>query len=317
MEKLKSKKAISLLTTITLLATTIVGSDIYEVKGGEISKDALKNLISEKALEYSKESSNYIKGKELLKENLSENKSSENLEEEIRVIVQLKESPAIKIEKNQYTSSVKKKEDKLKKSQENIINEVEKITGTKVKRTFGYLVNGFSINTKRKNINKIRAIEGVKSVSEVRVSYPDMEFAKKITDIESVWNDLGYKGEGMVVSIIDTGIDYTHKDLKVTDESKAKLNKKDVGDLSYGKYFTSKIPYGYNYADDNENIIDDGNQHGMHVAGIVAANGSEEECSTLEAVRGVAPEAQLLAMKVFSNNTNIAGAYDDDIIKAI
>ena len=42
-----------------------------------------------------------------------------------------------------------------------------------------------------------------------------MEFAKKITDTASVWNDLGYKGEGMVVSIIDTGIDYTHKDLKI------------------------------------------------------------------------------------------------------
>ena len=136
MKGLKSKKAISLLTTITLLVTMVVGSDIYEVKAKGISEDALKNLISEKSLEYSKESSNYIIGNELLKENLSENKSSENLEEEIRVIVQLKESPAINSEKDEYTSSVKKKEDKLIKSQENIIGEVEKITGTKVKRTF-------------------------------------------------------------------------------------------------------------------------------------------------------------------------------------
>ncbi len=34
-------------------------------------------------------------------------------------------------------------------------------------------------------------------------------------------------------------------------------------------------------------------------------------------VKGVAPEAQLLAMKVFSNNPEIKGAYDDDIIAAI
>ena len=321
MKKLKLKKIISLATTASLFFTMIIGSDIYEVKGEEISKDALKNLISEKSLEYAKESSNYIKGNELLKENISENKNNENPEEEIRVIVQLKAAPAVKVEKDEYTSSVKKKEEKLIKSQSSIVGEVEKITGTKVKRNFGYLVNGFSINTKRKNVDKIRAIDGVKSVSEVRVSYPDMEFAKKITDTASVWNDLGYKGEGMVVSIIDTGIDYTHKDLKITDESKAKLDKdeinKDVNSLSYGKYFTSKIPYGYNYADDNENIIDDGSQHGMHVAGIVAANGSDEECSTLAAVKGVAPEAQLLAMKVFSNNTANSGAYDDDIIKAI
>lgn len=39
--------------------------------------------------------------------------------------------------------------------------------------------------------------------------------------------------------------------------------------------------------------------HGMHVAGIVAANGSDEEVAKNEAIKGVAPEAQLLAMKVF------------------
>ena len=203
----KFKKTISLLTTITLLATMVVGSDIYEVKAKGISEDTLKELISKKSLEYSKESSNYIKGKELLKENLAENKVSENPEEEIRVIVQLKASPAVKSEKEQYSDAVKKKEDKLINSQKSIIGEVEKITGTKVKRNFGYLVNGFSINTKRKNIDKIRSIDGVKAVSEVRVSYPDMEFAKKITNTASVWNELGYKGEGMLVSIIDTGIE--------------------------------------------------------------------------------------------------------------
>ena len=93
---------------------------------------------------------------ELLKENISENKNNENPEEEIRVIVQLKAAPAVKVEKDEYTSSVKKKEEKLIKSQSSIVGEVEKITGTKVKRNFGYLVNGFSINTKRKNFRQKR-----------------------------------------------------------------------------------------------------------------------------------------------------------------
>ena len=55
----------------------------------------------------------------------------------------------------------------------------------------------------------------------------------------------------------------------------------------------------------------------MHVAGIVGANGSSDEVEGLMGVKGVAPEAQLLAMKVFSNNPEIKGAYDDDIIAAI
>ncbi len=81
-----------------------------------------------------------------------------------------------------------------------MIKKVEAITGTKVKRSFGYLVNGFSISTTRKNINKIRAISEVKSVTEVRKYYPTMAYADEITGATSVWSELGYKGEGMVVS---------------------------------------------------------------------------------------------------------------------
>ena len=43
-----------------------------------------------------------------------------------------------------------------------------------------------------------------------------------------------------------------------------------------GKFYTSKVPYGYNYMDsDTDEIKDLGtrrNMHGMHVAGIVAAD---------------------------------------------
>ena len=41
----------------------------------------------------------------------------------------------------------------------------------------------------------------------------------------------------MVVSIIDSGIDPNHKDMKITDSSKAKLKKEILKD-GPGKYFT-------------------------------------------------------------------------------
>lgn len=67
----------------------------------------------------------------------------------------------------------------------------------------------------------------------------------------------------------------------------------------YGRYFTSKVPFGHNYSDNNDIITDDDpkEQHGMHVAGIVAANGTGKNSAS--SVVGVAPEAQLLAMKAF------------------
>ncbi|KGM94739.1 serine protease [Clostridium novyi A str. 4552] len=143
----------------------------------------------------------------------------------------------------------------------------------------------------------------------------NMSSAKDLTDVLKEWKNFKYKGEGMVISIIDSGIDYRHKDMKLTDPSKAKLkNKHPEGK---GKYFTDKVPYGYNYADKNQNIVDTGSMHGMHVSGIVAANGKADEVSKFEAIQGIAPEAQLLAMKVFSNDPDYPSCNDEDVVAAI
>lgn len=206
---------------------------------------------------------------------------------------------------------------KVKEAQKPIKDEVEDQIGEEVRHTYGNLINGFSIDVKRKDVEKIEDIDGVKKVSEAKVYYPDMSKAKEFIQSASVWQDYGYKGEGLVVSIIDTGIDYTHKDMKLTNNSKVKISKDDVNQ-EFGKYYTEKVPYGYNFADDDDKVIDtSGSMHGMHVAGIVGANASEDEVKNNQGIQGVAPEAQLLAMKVFSNNSEIKGAYSDDIIAAI
>jgi subtilisin len=79
----------------------------------------------------------------------------------------------------------------------------------------------------------------------------------------------GNKGTGIMVAILDTGIDYTHEDL----------------DDNYRG--------GYDFVFDDDDPFDDNfNSHGTHVAGIVAA----EENGI--GIVGVAPEAELLAVKV-------------------
>lgn len=89
-------------------------------------------------------------------------------------------------------------------------------------------------------------------------------------------------------------------------------------------YVSTKIPFGYNYIDTDLDITHDYDlqgEHGSHVEGIAAANAyipAEDGTfvPALEAVQvqGVAPDAQILAMKVFGKG---GGAYDSDYIAAI
>ncbi len=88
-------------------------------------------------------------------------------------------------------------------------------------------------------------------------------------------------------------------------------------------FVNEKVAFGFNYVDENTNIVhlyDTQGEHGSHVAGIAAANayipGEDGFANALEEVlvQGVAPNAQLMVMKVFGAN---GGAYDSDYMVAI
>lgn len=138
-------------------------------------------------------------------------------------------------------------------------------------------------------------------------------------NVAGAWEQ-GYRGQGMVVAVIDSGADTTHKDFQQapTDpklsqaDAKAKIN-----ELGYGRYASEKFPFVYNYASkSNDWIKDDGpsaSQHGQHVAGIIGADGhpnGDEKYAV-----GVAPESQILALRVF--NDQFADENTDDIAQAI
>ncbi|MBO0438857.1 S8 family serine peptidase [Candidatus Enterococcus ikei] len=247
--------------------------------------------------------------------------------QEIRLIVQLKKDAAVeKLAAPTGTrasiQSIEQATDSVVESQATIKKKIETLTGNKSNRAFGYLINGFSIEAKYKDVETIKSISGVESVSAAKVYYPTSIDANQLANVQQVWQNHQLKGEGMVVSIIDSGVDPTHKDLRLSDSTKEKISlqvgEQGAKNIGYGQAFTRKIPYGHNYADNNEDIVDTNpgtSMHGMHVAGIVAANGIGDDPA--KAVLGVAPEAQLLAMKVFPNNTRVATALDDDVIAAI
>ncbi|WP_017413295.1 S8 family serine peptidase [Clostridium tunisiense] len=304
------RKSMSKTLVGIVVSTIVLGNQVEDVQAKENGETLLRNAIYKNMK------------KDSVSKDIFVNDEKENVSELIRVIVEVEAPAAAEVAGNAKASG--QQINVAKSAQLPVMGEVKKIIGTDIKNSFGNLVNGFSIEVRRGELEKIKNLPGVKNVTEVKKYYVDMNSAKELTQAENVWKDYGYQGEGMLISIIDTGIDHTHKDMRLDQDGKdkVKLSKSAVEEkiktLGKGTYLSEKVPFGYNYADKNNTAKDStDSMHGMHVAGIAAANGSDEEVKTGSAVDGVAPDAQLLAMKVFSNGPLSKSAFSDDIVAAI
>lgn len=214
-----------------------------------------------------------------------------------------------------YTAAVQSAESKTLRSQESIIRQARRITGNSVINQTGYLVSAFSMNMTRSQMKQVAALDGVVSVSEVTSYQARMTTAKEMTSAMELWKaeNGGSTGEGIVVAVIDSGINYTHPDMQMRQDARLKYTKADmeakIAALGYGKYYTDKVPFGCSYVGE-EDIRNEMVTHGLHVSGIVAANGDQENGGVV----GVAPDAQIFAMQVFGDT---GSAYNDDIIRAV
>ena len=72
-------------------------------------------------------------------------------------------------------------------------------------------------------------------------------------------------------------------------------------------YKNRKVPYAADYCDGDVNVRPDGNNHGTHVAGTVAGYAEAADGSVI--FSGIAPDAQILAMKVFDDSGSGAPEY--------
>ena len=124
-------------------------------------------------------------------------------------------------------------------------------------------------------------------------TYADWQWNLASIDASYQWKNGGSSEDEQVIAVVDTGVDYTHEDL----ESAMWENT-----LSSLKGYV-----GYNFIDSNNNPMD-GNGHGTHVAGIIAA-----ESNNNKGISGVAPSVKIMALKAIDDE---GFGYDSSFIDA-
>ena len=247
--------------------------------------------------------------------------------EQVTIIVQLSDE-GLAIDSENDSSEVAEAEERHESVKAEIRDEIEGSGNARSRSSdedvtvedvddYYHIFDGFAITAPADALESIKQIDGVENAFISReFKLPDEnpdndqtgsdgsqtvqnQSALDMLDLDGVEQT----GKGMVVAVIDSAFDLNHEAFSgVMDESAVALHESDVEELTTqldrGAYVNTKVPFVHDYADDDDDVspVDPNNgnfSHGTHVAGIAVANGGQ--------IRGVAPDAQLVAMKVMKD----------------
>ncbi|SFS89321.1 S8 family serine peptidase [Marininema halotolerans] len=201
------------------------------------------------------------------------------------VIVELAASPTSLATIDKSTSATQLQKELTVQKNEVIDGAEKKVTDLVTENSYETVFAGFSATLAGQDVKKLASLPGVKRI------WPNIRYKANLKEsvpligAPDVWmkkdsRGSAINGKGIRVAVVDTGVDAKHPDLK------------------------GKVVGGYDVVD-HDKTPQDGDGHGTHVAGTIAANGK---------VKGVAPGASILAYRVLDNN---GFGTTDDILDGI
>lgn len=191
-----------------------------------------------------------------------------------------------------------------------------------VERSFTETLFGFHAKVNTDTFEKINSTELFDAVpcgkyDKLQAYTPLSAYASDIVNADYTQN-IGLLGSGTVVAVIDSGFDINHEVFAPAPDSPV-LTKEKVdalisesklhmsgANLTASPYISEKIPFAFNYTNYTCDVsaID---SHGTHVAAVIGGNS--------DIMTGVAPECQLLLMKIFDQSKSTAS--EQNLIYAI
>lgn len=133
-------------------------------------------------------------------------------------------------------------------------------------------VPSIALSTDAKGIDALLAMPDVAEVWYDEPVHTMLDSSVPVIGAPQVWAQLGNRGAGITVAIVDTGIDTDHPDF--------------AGRITFTQDFTGS------------GTAQDGNGHGTHVASTVAGSGAASGGKYV----GVAPAASLMAARVLASD---------------
>jgi serine protease AprX len=176
---------------------------------------------------------------------------------------------------------------------------------TEAKRLGGKLgrdlesINGKVVELPNGQLKKLADYPGVDRIVYDRPTAGEMNRVAVTVGARAVQQTYGYRGAGIGIAVIDSGVAAWHDDLTYLGSSSLVKTKNGQRVAAFVDFVNGRTsPY-------------DDNGHGTHVAGIIAGNGFD----SLGVRAGIAPDAHLVSLKVLDQNgrgviSNVISALD-------